>query len=233
MRPQAHGAIRIGAAVRARAAHAAAPATHEAQAAHGLSVTLLLALAVAVLLAGCVTAQRKPVPQLPWPERRARLQALDPYELTGRVAVAAGSDAFNAHLTWKQQGARSTVELNGPLGIGGMHVVADGETLDVRTSKGERLASDEARAELEDKLGFEPPLTSLRYWLLGVPDPGSPATEMVGADQHLASLVQDGWQITYPDYLEANGYSLPRRLTLRRAGVRVRLVVDRWQPRSG
>ena len=225
MKPTAHGPIRIGAAVRVRAAH-------------GLRLTLplalSLALAVAVLLAGCVTAQRKPaVPQLPWPERRARLQALDPYELAGRVAVAAGSDAFNAHLTWKQQGARSTVELNGPLGIGGMHVVADGETLDVRTSKGERLASDEARAELEDKLGFEPPLTSLRYWLLGVPDPASPATEMVGADQHLASLIQDGWQITYPDYLEANGYSLPRRLTLRRGDVRVRLVVDRWQPQSG
>ena len=191
------------------------------------------ALALAVLLAACVTAPKRPIAQLPWPERRTRLQALDPYELSGRVAVAAGRDGFSAHLTWKQDGARSTLELSGFLGLGGMHVVAEGKTLDVQTSKGKRLASSEARAELEDKLGFEPPLGSLRYWLLGVPDPGSPAVETVGTDQRLSGLVQDGWQVEYPAYLEAGGFSLPRRLTLRHGDVRLKLVVDRWQPRTG
>jgi outer membrane lipoprotein LolB len=191
------------------------------------------AIALAVLLAGCAAAPKRPALQLPWPERRAQLQALDPYQLAGRVAVAAGSEAFSAHLSWRQQGARSTVELNGALGIGGMRVVADGESLDVETSKGQRLASDQARAELEGKLGFEPPLASLRYWLLGVPDPGSPAVETVGADQHLSALEQDGWQIAYPDYLDADGYSLPRHLTLRHGDVRVRVVVYNWQPRTG
>lgn len=196
-------------------------------------VQAALALAIALLLAGCAARPRQPAAQLPWAEQRARLQALDPYELAGRVAIAAGSEGSNAHFTWKQQGARSTVELNGPLGFGGLHVISDGTTLDVQTSKGERLASDQAREELEDKLGFEPPLSSLRYWLLGVPDPALPASETVGADQRLTALVQDGWQIAYPDYLEAGGYPLPRRLTLRRGDVRVRVVVDRWQPRAG
>lgn len=125
------------------------------------------------------------------------------------------------------------LQLSGPLGIGGLHVVADGATLDVETSQGQRLASDEARAELEEKLGFEPPLASLRYWLLGVPDPGRPAIETVGTDQRLAALVQDGWQIAYTAYLEADGYALPQRLSMRRGDVRVRLIVDRWRPRSG
>lgn len=196
-------------------------------------VALAPALVLAVLLAGCAARPRQPAAQLPWPEQRARLQALDSYELAGRVAVAAGSEGSSAHLTWKQQGARSTVELNGPLGMGGMHVVTDGSTLDVQTSKGQRLASDQAREELEDQLGFEPPLASLRYWLLGVPDPALPASETVGADQRLTALVQDGWQIAYPDYLEAGGYPLPRRLTMRRGDVRVRVVVDHWQPRAG
>ncbi|MGH8218972.1 MAG: lipoprotein insertase outer membrane protein LolB [Steroidobacteraceae bacterium] len=198
-----------------------------------MRVRAALALALAVLLASCAVAPRRQAAQLPWPERRARLQALDPYELAGRVAVAAGSEGFSAHLTWRQQGARSTVELEGPLGIDGWHIIADGETLDVQTSKGERLASDEARAELEGKLGFDPPLASLRYWLLGVPDPAHPASETLGTDQRLAALVQDGWQIGYPDYLDTNGYSLPHHLTLRHGDVRVRLVVYRWQPRSG
>jgi outer membrane lipoprotein LolB len=192
----------------------------------------LLVLAAGLLM-GCVTAPTRPVTQMPWPERRARLQALDPYQLTGRVAVAAGSDGFSAHLEWTQQGARSTLQLNGPLGIGGLHVVADGATLDVVTSKGQRLASDEARAELEEKLGFEPPLESLRYWLVGAPDPGKPGLETVGSDQRLTALVQDGWQIAYTAYRESGGLSLPQRLSMRRGDVRVRLIVDDWKTQSG
>jgi len=173
------------------------------------------------------------VAPMPWAERRARLQALDPYQLTGRVAVAAGSEGFSAHLEWTQQGDRSTLQLNGPLGIGGLHVISDGSALDVETSKGQRLASDEARAELEEKLGFDPPLASLRYWLVGAPDPARPAIETLGADQRLAGLVQDGWQIAYTSYLDAGGYALPRRMSMRRGDVRVRLVVDRWRLRAG
>ncbi|MGH8261450.1 MAG: lipoprotein insertase outer membrane protein LolB [Steroidobacteraceae bacterium] len=193
----------------------------------------LLAVGVALGLAGCVSAPRRPLKQIPWPEHRARVQGLAGYELVGRVAVAAGSDGFSAHLTWMQQGLRTTLQLNGPLGFGGMHVVSEGGALDVETSKGEHLSNEEARAELEDKLGFEPPLASLRYWLSGVPDPGHAAIETVGADQRLAALVQDGWQIVYTGYLEAGGYTLPRKVAIRRDDVRVRVVVDRWQPKPG
>ena len=45
--------------------------------------------------------------------------------------------------------------------------------------------------------GFDPPLDSLRYWVLGVPEPGHPAQESLDALQRLASLEQDGWQIQY------------------------------------
>jgi outer membrane lipoprotein LolB len=185
-----------------------------------------------VLLAGCVSAPpSKPRQSIPWTQRRAQLQTLDPFGLSGRVAVAAGSEGFSAHLSWDQRGARTTVQLNGPLGIGGIHVVANGPTLDVENSQGQHLQSDRARAELEAKLGFDPPLTSLRYWVLGVPDPGMPSTETVGPDQRLAALEQDGWQIAYSSYMDAGGGSwLPQRLALQRGDVRVRLIVDRWQP---
>ena len=192
---------------------------------------LAAALAAGLILAGCVSAPRPAaVPAVPWSQQRLRLQGLDPFEMSGRVAVAAGSEGFTAHLSWEQHGPRSTLELNGPLGIGAMRVVAEGERLNVETSKGEKLASDEARTELADKLGFDPPLASLRYWVLGVPDPAQPSIETVGADQRLAELEQDGWQIVYASYMSAGGATwLPQRLTLLRGDVRVRLIVDHWQ----
>jgi len=181
-------------------------------------------------LAGCVSVPHHPAPIVPWPQRRERLQSLDPYELTGRVAVAAGGEGFDAHLDWRQHGARTVLDLNGPLGIGGVHVVADGPSLEVETSSGRKLTSAEARAQLTAKLGFEPPLASLRYWILGVPDPAGPSTQTVADDQRLTVLQQYGWRIDYFAYTNASGYWLPQRLTLTRASVRVRLAIDRWQP---
>jgi outer membrane lipoprotein LolB len=184
-----------------------------------------------MLLAGCVSAPHpKPVESVPWPERRAQLQALDPFALTGRVAVFAGTDGFNAHLNWQQRGVRTTLDLNGPLGVGGIHVVADGGVLSLTNSQGQRLTDAQARNELKAKLGFDPPLNSLRYWILGVPDPASPSVETVGADQQLASLEQDGWQIVYSDYVSAGQTALPQRLALHRGDVRVRVIVDHWKP---
>jgi outer membrane lipoprotein LolB len=167
---------------------------------------------------------------MPWEQRRAALQAQSQFQLKGRIAVAAGNDGFSAGLFWKQQGARAALALDGPLGVGGARVVADGPTLTVTTSRGEVLGSDAARAELGARLGFDPPLESLRYWVRGVPDPDSPATETLdAATQRLAALTQDGWQIEYTEYMSAPGGELPHRLSLRRGGVRVRLVVESWQ----
>ncbi len=194
------------------------------------SLVLLAALGL-IPLAGCVSAPPRALTVLaPWPQRRAQLQSLDPFGLTGRVAVAAGGEGFNAHLDWQQHAGRSLLELSGPLGVGGVQVVASGETLEVETAEGRRLTSEEAHAELAQKLGFDPPLGSLRYWVLGVPDPASPAAETVGANQRLASLQQGGWQIVYSAYTSTGGDWLPQRMALHRGDVRVRLVVDRWQP---
>jgi outer membrane lipoprotein LolB len=194
-----------------------------------LRVAPVAALAgLAALLAGCPSMPRKPPTLIPWPERRAQLQTLESYALQGRVAVAAGSEGFSARLHWQQQGARTSLALDGPLGVGGVRVVADGSALNVTNSQGTALDSDAARAELRTRLGFDPPLASLRYWVLGVPDPAMPATENLDAQQRLASLSQDGWDIQYTDYVNSAGAWLPRRLSIQREGVRVRLIVDDW-----
>lgn len=190
------------------------------------------ALIALALLAGCRTAPvLTPAPAAPpWPERRPQLQGLEHYALKGRVAVAAGDQGFNARLRWTQDGARSQVALEGPFGAGGVQVTSDGHDLDVMTADGREMHSDAARSELTSRLGFEPPLASLRYWILGVPDPAAPASETLDpAHQRLSALEQDGWRIDYADYTAVRGQWLPARLTLQRATVRVKLLVDDWQ----
>jgi outer membrane lipoprotein LolB len=190
---------------------------------------LALALALLFALAGCQTVPVSPAPSVSWSVRRPELQALSRFGLNGRVAVAVGKQGFNAGLRWTQSAAVTHLALTGPLGAGGVEVTSDGDDLSVVTSNGKRLGNAAARAELDDKLGFEPPLRSLRYWVLGVPDPAAPAAVQLDSQQRLTQLTQDGWQIDYTAYMPVGAEWFPKLLTLRREDVRVRMVVDGWQ----
>jgi outer membrane lipoprotein LolB len=195
-----------------------------------LAVGKVAAMAIVVLLASCRTVPppRERAAPTAWEVRRPQLQARDKFALKGRVAVAAGGEGFNARLRWTQDGKQTRMSLDGPLGAGGVQVTSDGSAVSIVTSRGDRLDNDAARAELANRLGFDPPLDSLRYWILGVPEPGHPAQESVDAQQRLSALQQDGWQIQYTDYMSVGGEWLPSKLTLQREGVRLRVVVDGW-----
>jgi len=189
-----------------------------------------LGAAALAVLAGCRTLPPAPPPGASWETRRPQLQSLEHFQLHGRVAVAAGGEGFNASLLWTQNGMRSEVTLGGPLGVGGAQLTATGDELTVVTSRGEHIESAAAHAELAARLGFDPPLASLRYWVLGVPDPTQPATESLDpAQQRLSGLTQGGWHVEYQSYESAGDGALPARLTLQREAVRVRLLVDGWQ----
>jgi outer membrane lipoprotein LolB len=112
--------------------------------------------------------------------------------------------------------------------VGGVQITSEGARLNVVTSRGDHLDSDAARSELTTRLGFDPPLASLHYWVLGVPDPAQPFQESLDSQQRLSGLKQEGWDITYDGYTMVGSESLPSRMTLQRAGVKVRLIVDGW-----
>ncbi|HEX4269270.1 MAG TPA: lipoprotein insertase outer membrane protein LolB [Steroidobacteraceae bacterium] len=189
----------------------------------------MLALALALALAGCQTLPVAPAPSVSWSVRRPELQTLSRFGLNGRVAVAVDSQGFNAGLRWTQSAAVTHLTLTGPLGAGGVEVTSDAGGLRVVTSNGKHLDDAAARSELESKLGFEPPLASLRYWVLGVPDPAAPFSVQLDSQQRVAQLTQGGWQIDYTAYMPVGAEWLPRLMTLRRNDVRVRMVVDAWQ----
>ena len=182
------------------------------------------ALAIAALAAACRTTPPPLAPStVPWEVRRPQLQSQAHFELKGRVAVAARGEGFNANLHWTQEGTRSQLTLEGPLGVGGAQLTASGNDLSLVNSHGEHIGNEAAHAELEARLGFDPPLSSLRYWVLGVPDPALPATEALDqTQQRLAGLTQDGWRVDYQSYVTAGSEALPARLKDRIASLKIK-----------
>jgi outer membrane lipoprotein LolB len=185
------------------------------------------------LLAGCRTAPPAaivgPGADAPWPRQRAALEKLERYSLNGRVAVAANGQGFSASLRYQQMPRSSNMALDGPLGIGGLRVVLEGEDLQIATSRGEKLDGDAARAELERRLGFALPLAELRWWLLGIPAPGETAVNQDAGTGEIHDFVQAGWRVSINSRAAGLGFSLPQRLTAEREGARLKLLVERWQ----
>lgn len=161
----------------------------------------------------------------PWDQRLAELQHANAWQLDGRAAVAVGTQGWQASLNWRQNGVAAEVHLEGPLGVGALVLRETPQGLSLNGAP----PGDTVIAQLQDRLGFELPLDDLRYWLLGVPDPGA-AFDMTRNDQDRAQqLTQAGWTLNYDRYMPVNGDLLPARLVLSREGVRVRIAVDHWE----
>jgi outer membrane lipoprotein LolB len=165
----------------------------------------------------------------PWEQRLPALQAISAFELDGRVAASDGQQGFSAGLHWRQQNDTAAIDLTAPLGFGAAHIELSADNLSVTTSKGVTLTHAAASEELAATLGFEPPLRSLRYWVLGASDPEFAAQESIDDQQRLTHLEQDGWRVDCEDYALVGQQWLPRRLTVTRQALRLKLIVNSWR----
>jgi outer membrane lipoprotein LolB len=198
---------------------------------HGGALRAIALLGALGLMAGCVTTQPKTaLPAQSWQQRLASLQSIRDFNLQGRIAVAHGADGFSAGLRWQQQQDQTAIDLSAPLGFGAAHIQQSNDLLRVTTSKGVVLERDAANDELRETLGFDAPLKSLRFWIVGATDPNFPAEPAFDASQRLLHLQQEGWQIDYAGYMPVNQqFWLPGSLTATREDVKVKIVIHEWQ----
>jgi outer membrane lipoprotein LolB len=147
----------------------------------------------------------------------------------GRIALAAKGEGGSGSFSWQQRDARTELSVRGPLGAGGLNVVAEGDALQLTDASGRALDGAAARQALEAHLGAPIPLDDLRYWLIGVPAPGRGPGLVQAATGSTPGFVQGAWVVSYDAYTDAAGWRLPARMTATTAGVKVRVVVDEWQ----
>jgi outer membrane lipoprotein LolB len=173
----------------------------------------LLCMAV-LALAGCAT----PVPRLSSPPALP-----ERYAVSGRVGVNADGKGYSAAFAWQHTAQQDRVTLSNPLGqtLAVLALGPEGASLDDGKSP-PRVAAD-AESLTEQILGWRLPVRGLRYWLLGLADPSTPARWREEDGERL--LEQDGWRIR----LTQTPGQLPERLRLERPALDVKLVLRDWQ----
>ena len=186
-------------------------------------------LALVLFVAGCAAPKGVLLPDIgDWETRQAVLGAQDDWEFSGRIAVRTGDEGFNGKLRYAQDGRGFMATVSGPLGIGTVRLEGDGRRVQLTDKDGNRTVLEDAERDLFLRYGWTIPVRSLRYWALGIPDPGLPAETTLGDDGQLRSLVQGGWQVDITRYGDGGGQLMPTRLKAASEQTRVKLAIHKW-----
>lgn len=189
----------------------------------------LALLAGLFLLSGCATQRGVVLPGMDdWQRRAEVLGEVSEWAFSGRIAVKTADDGFNGRLRWHQTDDNFKASISGPLGAGSVQIAGSQYGISVVESGGEITRLDEPERDLRVRYGWTIPVTSLRYWALGIPDPVSPADTEFGPDGELTRIEQRDWVVEIGQYREGGGQQMPRRMTATRGDSRVRLVIDSW-----
>ncbi len=189
-------------------------------------------IAVAALSAACeTTPEVVPVddPERVWAEREKRLAAIEQWTAVGKLGVQSAQDSWSAGLSWRQDGDSYRLRLSGPLGQGLMELRGSPGLVEMHTSDDGVYRAPTAEELMQTHVGWRVPLSGLRYWILGRPDPQARIVDLeLDPGGRLAELRQLGWHIRYERYGEFDGIALPTKLTLENSRLRAKLVLRSW-----
>jgi outer membrane lipoprotein LolB len=199
-------------------------------------VKRLLLLVMVATLAAC--AARGPVapPTAPssFADRLAALDRLGDWTLQGRLALQSPRQSGSGSMQWRQGRDGFDLRLHGAFGRGALHLTENTAGARLERADEAPIEASSAAVLLADALPDTPlPLASLRYWVIGrpAPGPGHPVElQQLDADNRLALLRQDGWEIRYLEYQPVPPWVLPSKLQARRGDIELRLAIKRWIP---
>jgi len=184
-----------------------------------------MALIVTLGLAGCTTGPIKPAEH---PGNQARIREIGHWRLDGRIAVQTPKDAFQANLFWEHELQQDRLRVSGPFSQGVVSIVVQQDVVLIRDASGQSRMSRDVPNALRKELGVAVPISNLRWWVMGVPEPTAPGEPRYDTSGQLSSLRQSGWLIDFERFVPVQGLSLPQKLSARGGDVKIKLFVDDW-----
>lgn len=182
---------------------------------------LTFALALALALGGCAsTAPLKPV------DTRAALP--ENWTMEGRLGVKTDDQSLSGRIHWQHRPETDVVLLLSPLGQGVARVVRDqvGVMLELPNQPPRHAADVESLTHAV--LGYGLPVSGLTWWVQAQPAPGRGFDATRDPSNRFEQIKQDGWVINYLQYAD-DAPERPRKLSVSRTGLEIRLVVDTWK----
>ncbi|OYY50015.1 MAG: outer membrane lipoprotein LolB [Methylophilaceae bacterium 17-44-8] len=197
-----------------------------------LAVTRLILTLAVLFVGGCVT-QPPLQPSADLAIHTAHLQKIaqiNTFDIQGRLAVNANGKGYSGSIHWHHQENTDSIDVYTPLGSKIAHIEKTATQVTLTNAKGEQITAQDVESLTEKTLGWRLPLSGLNDWAVGRPTPAPITHQSWDAMGRLTKLEQQEWQITYLEYTDNLGASLPQKITLRHPTLLLKLVVEQWSP---
>lgn len=191
----------------------------------------------AIVLAGCTSTSEKNQqivasnPQLEqrWKINEKQLDGVNHWQAEGKLAVAQRKKGGNASFVWQQQGEFYQIKIFGPFGAKSAYIIGGPNHVELKEANGNVSTAKSPEALLYKVVGWQVPISGLRYWLRGIPVPNTRSGKQFNEQGLLATLKQQGWHIEYQDYSHNNFAPLPSKVVLSSDHVKVKMIVNNWK----
>lgn len=153
---------------------------------------------------------------------RERLYNLEQWSFDGRLALTGKNDSWSANINWGHKPDDEKIKLSGPLGQGATVIQLMGNLVTIDRGDGRVQSSTQPEEFINQQLGMFVPVHSLRYWVIGLPEPTDPFVETA------TGFKQAGWLVEYKQMQPVDNQSMPRKITVANEQVKLKLIIDQW-----
>ncbi len=176
---------------------------------------------VMLQLVSCANMQEKPVSAFDL-SARENLYSKTEWSFTGRIAIVDIDNSISADITWKHTQKKEKIILSGLFGMGKTRITLTPVQTEIESEGKRAIYYGDVNSVIYSRLGIQVPVTALKFWVLGLVDPG--ATYL----KKEAGFEQYGWKITYLQMQFNAGYELPRKIRVEQGGAKIKLIVSQW-----
>ena len=195
---------------------------------------LFCIFSVVLLLSSCAHFPERAPLNTPWPERQQQLSALIDWQFRGHVIFKMPERKFSANVYWQQKADTYQVMLFGPLGFSAVNLDGQPGAVHLKASHGHVYEADNPESLMQQQLGWSLPISSLYYWVRGLPSPEPVTSVTYDAYHRISHLEQQGWQIDYLAYQRVQLIELPQEITFMQSKYYLHLTIenDSWQMKN-
>ncbi|MCX7069091.1 MAG: lipoprotein insertase outer membrane protein LolB [Methylococcales bacterium] len=184
-------------------------------------VKLILWFFCLLLLSGCSFFTVEPT--IPYSKTATLpLYKLEKWSLEGRLSITGRNDSWTANVDWQHSLNKEQIKLSGPLGQGATLIELGKGVVTIDRGDGKAQTSNQPEAFINQQLGLFVPVQSLRYWVIGLPEPTMDFAETA------TGFKQAGWLIEYKQMQAVKTSTMPYKLNVTNEQVKLKLIVDQW-----
>ncbi len=165
---------------------------------------------ILLLVTGCSST--------PYVSTPGSLATASSWQLKGKLGVRAQGRSVNLGFSWQESPAAYVILLHGAMGVDVAEIRSQGDTVTLLLPDGRRYSGENIEVLLTEQLGYQLPVSLLRYWARGVPAPGSEVSLLDNG------FLQAGWNISIQQY----GTLGPGKLLIEKDDIRLKLAALKW-----